>query len=122
LVHEQSGTELYRKNRPLLARIWNAEAENLLATDQETYAGATDFATAHTPHLDTSCKAAIHLEQQPSNRDMARKLPPFLTGLSDRPALLLQGSSSIDRGQLFLSSRESARSARMRPPVWQRAQ
>ena len=27
-----------------------------------------------------------------------------------------------ERGQLFLSRRESARSARMRPPVWQRAQ
>jgi len=30
--------------------------------------------------------------------------------------------SSIERGQLFLSSRESARSARILPPVWQRAQ
>lgn len=31
-------------------------------------------------------------------------------------------TSSIERGQLFFSSRDSARSARIFPPVWQRAQ
>ncbi len=31
-------------------------------------------------------------------------------------------TSSIDRGQLFLSKRDNARSAKMTPPVWQRAQ
>ena len=31
-------------------------------------------------------------------------------------------SSSIERGKVFFSSRDKARSARMLPPVWQRAQ
>ena len=35
---------------------------------------------------------------------------------------LLQPSSSIERGQLDFNSRDSARSARIVPPVWQRAQ
>ena len=31
-------------------------------------------------------------------------------------------TSSIERGQLFFNSRDRARSARIFPPVWQRAQ
>ncbi len=45
----------------------------------------------------------------------------LFAGWVDLPAAFYP-NSSIERGQLFLSSRESARSARTRPPVWQRAQ
>ena len=39
-----------------------------------------------------------------------------------RKRRLPHSSASIDRGQLFLSSRDSARSARITPPVWHNGQ
>ena len=36
--------------------------------------------------------------------------------------LAFYSSSSIERGKVFFNRRESARSARILPPVWQRAQ
>lgn len=89
-----------------------AQARARQAADGGEYEGGGDAMLAH-PRVERG--AQILARVQAKRQQLDRR-----GGRAARCAF--HPSSSIERGKLALSRRDSARSARMTPPVWQRAQ
>jgi len=95
-------------------RVLDGAAVVLMVSADVPEPFATELGLAQMEALDQRAHGAVE------NHDPIRQ-----QCLDRRPNVSLHRSnqtSSIDRGQSSFNSRESDRSARTRPPVWQRAQ
>ena len=115
----------------LQTRIAGAQFERAVGFWSELYQTQVQQAQSWLNEMNSTAQSATSQRRRrhppgfPEAAGEPAAAPQVRLGMSDaqlaRPQFA-HGNSSIERGQLFLSRRESARSARIRPPVWQRAQ